>query len=79
MTTVSALDAKTRFGELLARVAVGEEIVITRHHKPGARILPEGRRSLRQVGEAVETLFKFRAGFSNRCGHGPRALYVPWL
>jgi prevent-host-death family protein len=42
MASVSAFDAKTRFGELLRRVARGEEIVITRHDKPVARIVPEG-------------------------------------
>jgi prevent-host-death family protein len=42
MASVSAFDAKTRFGELLKRVASGEEIVITRHDKPVARIVPEG-------------------------------------
>ncbi len=46
MSTVTALEAKTRFGELLDRVARGEEIVITRHDKPIARIVPEGRDSL---------------------------------
>ena len=46
MNTVTALEAKTRFGELLDRVARGEEIVITRHDKPVARIVPEGGKSL---------------------------------
>ena len=43
MSTVSAFEAKTRFGELLERVARGEEIVITRHDRPVARIVPEGQ------------------------------------
>jgi prevent-host-death family protein len=30
MARVTAFEAKTRFGELLARVASGEEVVITR-------------------------------------------------
>jgi len=42
MATVSAFDAKTRFGELLRRVARGEEVIITRHDRPVARIVPEG-------------------------------------
>ncbi len=56
MSTVTALEAKTRFGELLDRVARGEEIVITRHDKPVARIVPEGRRSLERVRRAVEDI-----------------------
>lgn len=42
MAAVTAFAAKTRFGELLERVAAGEEIVITRHDKPVARIVREG-------------------------------------
>src|SRR5436190_9983383 len=42
MATVSAFEAKTRFGELLDRVSKGEEVVITRHDKPAARLVPEG-------------------------------------
>ncbi|MBV9771969.1 MAG: type II toxin-antitoxin system prevent-host-death family antitoxin [Bryobacterales bacterium] len=56
MSTVTALEAKTRFGELLDRVARGEEIVITRHDKPVARIVPEGRQSLDQVRRAIESM-----------------------
>lgn len=53
MSNVTALEAKTRFGELLARVALGEEIVITRHEKPVARIVPEGGRNIEEVRAAV--------------------------
>jgi prevent-host-death family protein len=56
MNTVTALEAKTRFGELLERVARGEEIVITRHDKPVARMLPEGGRSLEEVRVGVSAL-----------------------
>ncbi len=56
MSTVTALEAKTRFGELLDRVAHGEEIIITRHEKPVARIVPEGGRNLKEVRSAVTRL-----------------------
>lgn len=56
MATVSAFEAKTRFGELLERVTRGEEIVITRHDKPVARIVPEGAQRLADVRRAVEGL-----------------------
>ena len=56
MATVSAFQAKTRFGDLLERVAKGEEIVITRHDKPVARIVPEGARRLDDVRRAVAGL-----------------------
>jgi prevent-host-death family protein len=53
MATVTAFEAKTRFGELLDRVTRGEEIVITRHDKPVARMVPEGARRLDDVRRAV--------------------------
>jgi prevent-host-death family protein len=66
MTSVTAFEAKTRFGELLDRVAKGEEIVITRHDKPVARIVPEGRRSREQVSEAVDAMLRLRARIAER-------------
>ena len=66
MTTITAFDAKTRFGELLKRVAQGEEIVITRHDKPVARMVPEGRASQAQLGRAVEALFRLRGRIAAR-------------
>lgn len=56
MATVTAFEAKTRFGELLDRVAKGEEVVITRHDKPVARLTPEGRPRAEDVREAVAGL-----------------------
>lgn len=60
MGNVTALEAKNRFGRLLARVARGEEIVITRHEKPVARLVPEGRRNMKAVEAAVVGLFELR-------------------
>jgi prevent-host-death family protein len=37
---VGAYDAKTHFSELLEKVAAGEEITITRHGTPVARLVP---------------------------------------
>ena len=59
MAAVSAFVAKTRFGELLDRVAAGEEIVITRHDKPVARIVREGTPrpdAVRRVVEGLQSL-----------------------
>jgi prevent-host-death family protein len=56
MNTVTALEAKTRLGELLDRVARGEEIVITRHEKPVARMVPEGGRNLAEIRMGVAAL-----------------------
>jgi len=66
MGTVTALEAKNRFGTLLDRVARGEEVVITRHDKPVARVVPEGRPSLAAVRKAVADLKHLQARIRRR-------------
>lgn len=56
MPKMTAFEAKTRFGELLLRVERGEEIVITRHDRPVARIVREGTPNLESVQRSVEGL-----------------------
>jgi prevent-host-death family protein len=56
MATVTAFEAKTRFGELLERVAKGEEVVITRHDKAVARLIPEGAPRHDEVRRSVDGL-----------------------
>lgn len=68
MATVTAFEAKTRFGKLLERVARGEEIVITKHEKPVARIIPEGRVNLQKVRNAVADLRTMREKIAARRG-----------
>jgi prevent-host-death family protein len=69
MAVVSAFEAKTHFGSILDRVADGEEIVITRHDKPVARMIPEGRESLATVRGAVTGLRDLRAKMARRKGY----------
>lgn len=66
MAIVTAFEAKTRFGELLERVARGEEIVITRHEKPVARIVPEGAQRLADVRRAVTGLRELQQRVAGR-------------
>jgi prevent-host-death family protein len=73
MATVTAFEAKTRFGEILERVGRGEEIIITRHEKPVARIIPEGRQSLEQVQQAISALSQLRQQISERTRRQKRA------
>jgi prevent-host-death family protein len=41
VTTIGAYEAKTKFSELLSRVAeAGAEFVITKHDRPVARLVP---------------------------------------
>lgn len=66
MAKVTAFEAKTRFGELLNRVAEGEEVVITRHDKPVARLVPEGARRAEDVRRAVEGLRELQRRIGRR-------------
>lgn len=70
MASVSAFDAKTRFGELLKRVAKGEEIVITRHDKPVARIVPEGAFGKDQGQRAATALLALQRSIARRTKGG---------
>lgn len=40
MEAYGLFDAKTHLSELVARVERGEEVVITRHNKPVAKLVP---------------------------------------
>jgi prevent-host-death family protein len=50
MTTVNVQEAKTHLSELLARVELGEEIVISRAGSPVARLVAVGTVPPRQFG-----------------------------
>ncbi len=50
---VGAYDAKTHFSELLERVANGEEITITRHGAPVARLVPVKKSATRDARKAA--------------------------
>ena len=68
---VGAFDAKTRFGDLLERVARGEVIVITRHGHPVARLVPFDETVDRaRARAAVERLMNFGAGEDIRLPKG---------
>ena len=60
MITVGAFEAKTRLSALLERVAAGEEIVITKHGKPVARLVPEAGRDKARLDAVVAKLRKLR-------------------
>ena len=66
--SVTALEAKIRFGQLLDRVSQGEEVIVTRHDKPVARIVPAGRPAREEVRAAVEGLRELRRAIAMRRG-----------
>jgi prevent-host-death family protein len=56
VAAVGAYDAKTRLSELLDRVEKGEQIIITRHGKPVARLVPEGRPDAAEALAAIDRI-----------------------
>lgn len=62
MITVGAFEAKPHFLTLLDRVAHGEEVVITKHGKAVARLVPASTASRAQVDDAIAKLKALRRG-----------------
>ena len=62
MHTVGAFEAKTHLSALLDRVAAGEEVVITKHGKPVARLVGARTIDRERVNEAFEKLKALRKG-----------------
>ncbi len=62
MKTVGAYEAKTNLSRLLDEVAAGEEVVITKHGVPVARLVPVGPERRRSTSEAIEELKELRKG-----------------
>jgi len=58
---VGAFEAKNTLGALLDRVEQGEEIVITRHGKPVARLAPCGPAVDRETAKAALARIRSRA------------------
>ncbi|HXQ50260.1 MAG TPA: type II toxin-antitoxin system prevent-host-death family antitoxin [Stellaceae bacterium] len=56
MITIGAFEAKTNLSKLLDRVASGEEVVITRHGKPVARLVAPERFDRARAKAAAEKL-----------------------
>lgn len=56
MVSVNIYDAKTQLSQLINRVELGEEIVISRHGRPVARLVPLAERS----GDRVPGLLRGR-------------------
>ena len=54
--TVGAFEAKTHLSTLLDRVGEGEEVIITKHGKPVARLVSAARVDQARVNDAFEKL-----------------------
>jgi prevent-host-death family protein len=67
MREVQASDAKTHLPQLLDDVEAGETIVITRHGKPIARLVPDEERRNAEARAAMEEIRALR----KRVGKAP--------
>lgn len=65
---VGLFEAKTRFSELVARAEAGEEVVITRHNRPVAKLVPiaAGRIDMATRRKAIASIDKLRRQFAGR-------------
>jgi len=61
MQELGASKAKNTLGSLLDRVQQGEEIIITRHGKPVARLVPNSGRIDRSQAKAAVARIRARA------------------
>jgi prevent-host-death family protein len=63
--TVGAYEAKTHLSKLLEKVAAGEEITITKHGAPVAKLVPVKKEvSAEQRVAAIERIQKLATGLS---------------
>jgi prevent-host-death family protein len=60
--TVNVHEAKTQFSKLLAKVALGEEVIIAKAGKPVARIAPLEPKARRKPGSAKD-MITFKPGW----------------
>ena len=61
MESVGAFEAKTNLSALLGRVERGETIIITRHGKPVARLVPElAGRLGPSLDDVIQELIEFQ-------------------
>lgn len=62
MTSVGILEAKTQLSALVDRVAAGEDVTITRHGKPVARLVALSADDRQQARAAFARMRELRKG-----------------
>lgn len=80
--TFGLFEAKTHFSELVARAEAGEEVVITRHNKPVAKLVPIATsesvdRAARR--KAIAAIDRVRRGFASRGAPFTQDEAVQWI
>ncbi|MFT3742128.1 MAG: type II toxin-antitoxin system prevent-host-death family antitoxin [Gammaproteobacteria bacterium] len=59
MQTIGAFEAKTNFSALLQQVESGEQIIITKHGHPVAKLIPIESQIRRPIKEVIRQLEQF--------------------
>lgn len=59
-TSIGIFEAKTKLSQIIERVMLGEEFVITKHDKAVARLIPENVNSRDRLVEEYEKFKKVR-------------------
>jgi prevent-host-death family protein len=62
MATVGAFEAKTQLSALLERVERGEEVTITKHGRPVAKLVPAAAYDRERVAEAIRKIKELAKG-----------------
>lgn len=62
MTKIGSYEAKTHFSKLLEKVAEGQEVLITKHGMPVAKLVPVKADVESEIRDAVESLKNLRRG-----------------
>lgn len=60
MRSIQASEAKTHLPRLLDEVERGETLIITRHGRPIARLVPEADRRIEEIGNAIDGIIALR-------------------
>lgn len=82
LASMGLFEAKTHFSELVARAEQGEEVIITRHNKPVAKIVPMGEVGTVDVERRFKALAELQAigaGISARSGPLSHAEIREWI
>jgi prevent-host-death family protein len=60
MQTIQASEAKTKFLRILDDVENGASVIVTRHGRPVARIIPEAKMDKERVERAIQSILEIR-------------------
>lgn len=78
MRTVALAEAKDRFSEFVAAAAAGEEIIITRHGKPAAKLVAIDAASTTRKRRVIEEMIALGEAHRQKYGPTPIDDIIAW-